>query len=315
MDEISRNNLSILIKDISNIIKSARSNAFTAVNREMLKAYYEIGRRIVEEEQRGDKRAAYGKKVLETISARLEEEFERGFDTSNLRRMRNFYILYKKWETVSPKLSWSHYCELIKIKDDVKRGYYQKYIAEGSLSVRDLKRQMNTFHYERMIHKNPIPLDAEDIIKDPYVLEFINAKNDFREKDIESGIIENLQKFLLELGQGFTFVARQKKINAGNKSYYIDLLFYNTYLKCYVAVEIKKTDFDHKDAGQMNFYLNHISKELNGENKPIGLILCKHKDRIKAEYATLGISHKVFVSRYMLYLPAKKEVEKMLLEN
>ena len=297
-----------ILNEIKQIVKKARYASYMAVNHEMLKSYFEIGKRIVEEEQKGQKRAGYGEKLLERLSKELNEEFGKGFDASNLRHMRRFYLTYKKWETVSPKLCWSHYCELIKIKDDKKRRYYEKYIAEGNLSIRDLKRQIISFHYERLMHKDPMPKQAEDVIKDPYIFDFIRSEGS--EKDIEEGIIGNIQRFLLELGQGFAFVARQKMIKIGKRQYFIDLLFYNTCLKCYVAVEIKNNAFSHRDAGQMNFYLNFIDKELNGENKPIGIILCRDRDKVKAEYATSGISHKVFVSKYMLFLPSKEELEK-----
>jgi len=246
-------------------------------------------------------------------------------DASNLRRMRKFYQIYLKWETVSPKLTWSHYCELIKIDEDVKRRYFEKYTIAENLSIRDLKRQIYSLHYERLLlskdknalveyeRKGNIPTKSEELIKDPYVLEFLDLdeKSAYTEKELETKILDDLQKFLLELGQGFSFVARQKRFSIDNDNFYIDLLLYNIYLKCYVVIELKTGKFRHEDAGQMNFYLNYVNKELNKEddNEPIGILLCTEKDSVQVEFATHGISNKMFVSKYRLYLPSKEEFE------
>ena len=254
------------------------------------------------------------------------EEFKNGFDVTNLRRMRRFYLIYQKWETVSPKLTWSHYSELIKIEEETKRRYFEKYAISENLSIRDLKRQMYSLHYERLLmskdkkalieyeKKGNMPSKTEELIKDPYVLEFLDLdeKKIYTEKQIETKILDDLQKFLLELGQGFSFVARQKRFTIDNDHFYIDLLFYNIYLKCYVIIELKTTKFKHQDAGQINFYLNYVKNELNkgGDNDPIGIILCAEKDKVQAEYALAGISNRLFVSKYKLYLPTKEELEK-----
>ena len=323
--KIAENNFFILVQDIKKLIRNARHNAVTAVNAEMLKAYYEIGRRIVEDEQKGETRAEYGEKVLESLSAELNKEFRRGFDASNLRRMRRFYLIYQKWETVSPKLTWSHYCELIKIDDESKRNYFLKYAIAENLSVRDLKRQIYSLHYERLCmskdkealieyeRKGNLPNNPEEIVKDPYVLEFLNLEENhiYAERELETRILNDLQKFLLELGQGFSFVARQKRFTIDNDHFYIDLLFYNIYMKCYVVIELKTAKFRHEDAGQMNFYLNYVKKELNknGDGEPIGIVLCTDKNKVQIEYAISGISNKMFVSKYKLYLPTKEELE------
>ncbi len=315
-----------LLTDIKSIVKKARYAAFSIVNTEMLKAYFEIGKKIVKEEQKGEKRAPYGEKILEILSSELTVEFGRGFDTSNLRRMRRFYSVYQKWETVSPKLTWSHYCELIKISEETKRSYFQRYAQQEQLSVRDLKRQVYSLHYERLLlskDKNSLiayeqkenhPDKPEELIKDPYVLEFLalQERSQYNERELETQILDDLQKFLLELGQGFSFVARQKRFTIDNDHFYIDLLFYNIYLKCYVVIDLKNAKFKHEDAGQMNFYLNYVRKELNkkNDNEPIGIILCTEKDHIQVEYAITGISNKLFVSKYKLYLPTKEELEK-----
>ncbi len=315
---------SVLLKEIKSIVATARYRAFKAVNKEMLKAYFEIGRKIVEEEQNGKVRASYGEKLLETLSVELTHEFEKGFDSSNLRRMRLFYQTYKNWETVSPKLTWSHYCELIKIDEDLKRRYFEKYTFQENLSIRDLKRQISSLHYERLLmskdkaavieygRKGNAPVSTEELIKDPYVLEFLDLDNhhSYTEKDVESRLLDNLQRFLLELGQGFSFVSRQKRITLDNDHFYIDLLFYNIYLQCYVVIELKTTKFKHEYAGQMNFYLNYVKKTLNKEadNDPIGIILCTEKDNVQIEFALAGIKNKMFVSKYKIYLPTKEEL-------
>ncbi|MDO8554669.1 MAG: PDDEXK nuclease domain-containing protein [Candidatus Micrarchaeota archaeon] len=308
------------------LIKTARYNVVRTLNSEMLKAYYGIGEKIVEQEQKGSTRAEYGKNLIETISKELIKEFGKGFDRTNLLRMRRFYLTYQKWETVSPKLTWSHYCELIKIDDEIKRRYFEKYAITEGLSVRDFKRQIYSLHYERLLlskDKNALieyekkgnsPAKSDEIIKDPYILEFLglDEKAEYTEKELETRILDYLQKFLLELGQGFSFVARQKRFTLDDDHFYIDLLFYNIYLRCYVVIELKTTKFKHEDAGQLNFYLNYVKKEINKEDDsdPIGIILCTQKDKVQVEFATTGISNKIFVSKYKLYLPSKEELEK-----
>jgi predicted nuclease of restriction endonuclease-like (RecB) superfamily len=336
-----KNEFATLIHDIKSLVKRARYNAVYAVNTEMLKAYFDIGRKIVEEEQKGRKRAEYGKKLIENISSELTKEFGKGFSVDNLERIRRFYIIYKDRisATVSRKsktgdsvadfplrLSWSHYCELIKIDDEKKREYFEKYAINENLSVRDLKRQIYSLHYERLLmsknkkalleyeKKGNVPSKPEQLIKDPYVLEFLNLeeKHTYTEEELETRILDDLQKFLLELGQGFSFVARQKRITLDNEHYYIDLLFYNIYLKCYVVIELKTAKFKHEDIGQMNFYLNYVKKEMNkeGDNEPIGILLCTEKNKVHVDFATAGLSNKLFVSKYKVYLPTKEELER-----
>lgn len=318
-----------LVQDIKKLIKNARYNVVHAINSEMIKAYYEIGKKIVEEEQQGSKRAEYGKKLLETLSEELVKEFGKGYSVTALKIMRKFYILYKEQigQTVSDefKLSWSHYCELTKIDDETKRRYFEKYAINEGLSVRDLKRQMYSLHYERLLlskdkkalieyeKKGNLPAKSDDIVKDPYVLEFLglDEKAEYTEKELEGRILDDLQRFLLELGQGFCFVARQKRFTIDNDHFYIDMLFYHIYLRCYVVIDLKTAKFKHEDAGQMNFYLNYVGKELNkeGDIEPIGIILCTEKNKVQVEFATTGISNNIFVSRYKLYLPSKEELE------
>lgn len=325
-NEISKNQFLEVIKEIKTIVHKARYNIFSAVNSEMLKAYYCVGKKIVEEEQKGKQRAEYGEQLIDKLSQELMKEFNKGFDVTNLRRMRRFYLIYKKWETVSPKLTWSHYSELIKIEDETKRRYFEKYVAIENLSVRDLKRQIYSLHYERLLvskdkkelveyeKKRNMLVKTEQLIKDPYVLEFLDLdeKSIYTEKDLEAKILNDLQKFLLELGQGFSFVARQKRFTIDNDHFYMDLLFYNIYLKCYIIIELKTGKFKHEDAGQINFYLNYVKKEMNKneDNEPIGIILCTEKDKVQVEFALAGLSNKLFVSKYKLHLPTKEELER-----
>lgn len=320
-----------LLTEIKGIISTARYNSVKTVNQEMLKAYFVIGKKIVEEEQKGRQRAEYGKKILEEISMELTKEFGRGFGLTSIKNMRLFYETYKNEirqsviDEFGSGLTWTHYCELIKIDDKNKRKYFEKYAQQENLSVRDLKRQIYSLHYERLLmSKNKkslikkesqklIPQKTHDIIKDPYVLEFLGLeeKKEYTEKVLESKILNDLQKFLLELGQGFSFVSRQKRVTKGNDHFYIDLLFYNIYLKCYVIVDLKVGKFKHEHIGQMNFYLNYVKNEINkkGDNDPVGIILCTEKDNVQVKYALAGLSNKLFVSKYKLYLPSREELE------
>ena len=284
-----------LIIELKTLVNQAKTRLLRTVNSEMVRLYFEIGNRIIENEQGGKSRAEYGKELLEHISQELTKEFGKGFSVTNLRQMRQFYSIYQKHQTVSDefKLPWSHYCELIKIEDETKRLFYERYALEEALSVRDLKRQIQSLFYERlhlstekkslMIHERGkfIPEGAEEILKDPYVLEFLGLEEryEYNETDLEQAIMDNLQKFLLELGQGFSFVARQKRFTLDNDHFYIDLLFYNIYLKAYVVIDLKTTKFKHEYSGQMNFYLNYVQDQLNKEDdkEPIGIILCTEK--------------------------------------
>ena len=320
----SQNRL-IFVVDIN-----ADKKAIKKALEEMFKAKIDNIRTYV---QKGEKRAEYGKRLIDALSHELTKDFGRGFSATALKNMRIFYTIYKGKISQSVtdefyKLSWTHYCELIKIKEEPKRSYFERYAAAENLSVRDLKRKIYSLHYERLLmskekkalieyeKKGNTPSKTEELIKDPYVLEFLDLdeKKTYTEKEIETKILDDLQKFLLELGQGFSFVARQKRFTIDNDHFYIDLLFYNIHLKCYVVIELKTAKFKHEDMGQINFYLNYIKKKLNkeGDNEPIGIILCTEKSKVQAEYAIAGNTNKMFVSKYKLYLPTKEELEKEL---
>lgn len=323
-----------LLANIGLTIERARENAVRAINTELVKANWEIGRHIIEYEQHGEERAEYGTALLTSLSKDLRKKYGTGFGRRNILDMRRFYLTYQKWQTVSAKLSWSHYIALVGISNDTSRKFYEKQTINENLSVRELERQIDSSLFERLAlskdKKGVLQLSAkghivshpEQIVKDPYVLDFLKIPQSRRmtEKHLEQKIIDNLQMFLLELGKGFTFVARQFKISLRNKHYYIDLVFYHRILKCFVLIDLKTKKVAHGDIGQMNLYLNYFKTEENVEddNEPIGIILSAEKDEVMVEFAMGGISNKIFVSKYQLYLPDKKQLQKKvktILEN
>ncbi len=313
-----------LIQDIGVILDKGRKQAYKTVNNILVKTYWEIGKRIVEFEQHGKITAEYGSKLLINLSKELSP-LGKGFSRSNLTYMRLLYIKYPKSETLSHQLSWSHYFELLKVDDDLARSFYEKQCIKENWSIRELKRQKNSMLFERIAlskdkkgvleisGKGQIIETAKDIIKEPYVLEFLGIPEDhkYSEKELEQKIIDNLQMFLLELGKGFTFVKRQFRMTLNNRHYYADLVFYHRILKCFVIIDLKIGEVDHGDVGQMNMYLNYFKTEENADddNEPIGIILSAEKEHISVQYALGGISNKLFVSKYQLYLPKKEELE------
>jgi len=337
-----------LLKDVSFIISEGRQASVNRVNTVHVAVCWLIGRRIVEFYQQGKERASYGGEVLIKLSADLRKTQGKGFSVDNLENMRRFYLEFPEMakisETLSRKsvalgsvsksgtasriLSWSHYCELLKEDNKKARKFYEIETTKNNWSIRELKRQMNSMLYERLClshdKKKVVALSRrgqliekpEDAIKDPYVLEFLGLREDssYTEDQLEQAIIDKLQHFLLELGRGFTFVARQKRITIANRHYFIDLIFYNRLLKCFVLADLKRGEFDHADAGQMNFYLNYTKENemFPGENEPIGLILCAKKDEIFAKYVLGSVNNKIFASKYKLALPSEKEIGKRL---
>lgn len=315
-----------LLDEIGKILDKGQKQVYSSINSILVRTYWEIGRQIVEYEQKGKQRAEYGVALLEILSKDLKIRYGRGFSKSNVYLMRLFYIKYPKFQTVSGKLSWSHYSELLSIEDDLPREFYERQCTNNNWSIRELKRQINSALFHRMRlskDKRAIRLSkqsyeikkAEDIVKDPYILEFLNIpeNNHYSEKELEQKIINNMQMFLLELGKGFTFVGRQYRITLGNNHYYVDLVFYHKYLKCHVLIDLKIGKVDHSDIGQMNMYLNYFlaEEEVDG-NPPIGIILSTEKDEILVKYALGGISNKLFVSKYKLYLPTRQKLEEEL---
>jgi len=319
-----------LIKNIGSIYDKAKINVISAVNIEMLNAYWEIGRFIVEFEQDGKIKATYGKELLPQMSKDLSLRFGKGFSRSNLTYMRKFYHKYPKRETVSHKLTWSHYFELLKIDDDLAREFYQKQAISENWTVRELKRQKQSglFHRlalsqdkERILElakEGQIVKTANDLTKDPYVFEFLGIaeKSQYTESDIENAIINNLQSFLLELGKGFAFIGRQMRITLNNRHYYVDLVFYHAKLKCYVLIDLKIGEVEYEHIGQMKLYLGYYEKEINDEtdNQPIGIILSEEKDEIMVEYAMLNDNANLIVSKYQLFLPDINELKERVKE-
>ncbi|WP_336702867.1 PDDEXK nuclease domain-containing protein [Chryseobacterium indologenes] len=314
-----------LLDSIGSAIEVARQNAVKAVNTELVKANWEIGRHIVEYEQHGEERAEYGSNLLATLSKDLRQRYGKGFGRRNILDMRRFYLAYQKWQAVPAKLSWTHLVTLLGISDDTARKFYEKQAVLENWGYRELERQINSSLFERLAlskdkkgvlqlaEKGHIVTDSTEAIKDPYVLDFLKLPQSHRvtEKALEQKIIDNLQMFLLELGKGFTFVGRQYKISLRNRHFYIDLVFYHRILKCFVLIDLKIKQVEHNDIGQMNLYLNYFKSEENvvDDNEPIGIILSAEKDEVLVEYATGGISNKIFVSKYQLYLPDKKELQ------
>lgn len=296
------------------------------MNAELVKANWQIGRHIVEFEQHVQERAEYGSDLLARLSRDLRLRYGKGFGRRNILDMRRFYLAYQKWQTVSAKLSWSHYIALIGVSDITARQFYEKHVLNENLSVRELERQINSSLFERLAlskdKKGVLKLSEKgyvvshpiEAIKDPYVLDFlkISQSHKMTEKILEQKIIDNLQFFLLELGKGFAFFARQYKISIRNKHYSVDLVFYHRILRCFVLIDLNIGSVAHTDIGQMNLYLNYFKTEENveGDNEPIGIILSAEKDEVLVEFATGGISNKIFVSKYQFYLPNKKQLQK-----
>lgn len=319
--------LSSIVLDIRNIMETAHRNVAQEVNNELIVAYWKIGEIIVRYEQNDNIRAAYGKQTLKQLSKILTAEFGKGFSISNIQFMRRFYQEYKIQQTLSVKLTWSHYCELLAISDKNKREFYEQEAKNANWSVRELKRQINTSLYERLLLSkgevnkqevlnlslNGIEIhQPKDIIKDPYVFEFLGVPENkpMLESDLEKALVRQIEKFLLELGRGFMFVGTQQRITINNTHYYADMVFYNKPLKSYVIIELKTTKLMPEAVGQLNMYLNYYENEVNdeGDNKPIGIILCTDKDAIAAEYALGGLSTNIFASKYTYYIPEKEQL-------
>ncbi len=329
MGEIINTNL---INELKTIINQAKTKVVTTINTTMVQTYWQIGKMLVEDEQKGEKRAKYGKAQLQAISYELTKEFGKGFDVSNLRNMRRFYTTFPIWETLSPKLSWSHYIKIIKIENKEAREWYIKEAIENSWSVRALERQISKLYYERLLssqEKSPLKQEAEektkplalspkDILRDPYIFDFLNLPSQsLLESNIEQSLINNLQQFLLELGRGFAFVSRQERLSVEEQDFYIDLVFYNFKLKCFLLIDLKLGKLTHQDVGQMDTYVRVYDKFKKNEddNPTIGLILCSESSKAVAKYSVLSDSKQLFSSKYLPFLPTTQELEKELLKK
>ena len=314
--------------DIKSILQTARDNAYKSVNFIMVEAYWNIGKKIVEVEQNGETKAKYGSKLISELSKQLTVDFGSGFSARNIRNMRQLYNCFPIWQTVSAKLSWSHYLLILKIENEKAKDYYIQETIASNWSVRALERQINSLYYERLISSHEkqlviqeakentknLQLTAKDIIKDPYVLEFLDLKDNksFRENELESALLEKIQEFLLELGRGFAFVSRQKRIKTQTSDFYIDLVFYNYLLKCFVLVDLKIGKLTHQDIGQIDMYVNMYDdlEKNESDNPTIGIILCTDKDETIVKYSHINSKDNLFVSKYQLYLPSEEELKR-----
>ena len=315
-----------LFLEIKTIIAKARQNAYKAINFAMVEAYWNIGRLIVEEEQQGQEKAVYGTYLIPKLAEKLTGEFGKGFDQSNLKRMRQFYLVFSNSATLWHQLSWSHYKLLIRVDNERARNYYGREAAAQNWSVRAMERQINSFYYERILASranenviseaeqktNRLKNKPEDFIKDPYVLEFLDLNPDwtYLEKEIEQALIDKLQQFLLELGKGFSFVERQKRISTETSHFYIDLVFYNYILKCFVLIDLKSKKLTHQDVGQMDMYVRIYEDRFKNrdDNPTIGIIFCTEKDETIVRYSVLEENQNLFASKYRLYLPTEQEL-------
>ena len=314
-----------LFQKIREILENARHRVYRTANTEMLRAYWNVGREIVEEEQKGQDRAKYGSALLEELAKRLTKLYGKSFSSRHLRYMRQFYREFPKWNAVRSELSWTHYRLLLKVEKEDARVFYIKEAIAGKWSTRQLERQINSLYFDRLLiskDKKGLMQDTDmgkdamqpgNIIKDPFVLEFldVSVSNRITESDLESALIDKLQHFILELGNGFSFVGRQYRITVDNDHFYIDLVFYNYFLKCFLIIDIKADKLKHKDIGQMDFYVRYFENQLKqpGDNPTIGLILCTEKNRTIVKYSLLNESKQIFASKYQLYLPTVEQLE------
>ena len=330
------------INDIKQILSSARQKAYSAINTAMVEAYWQIGKRIVDEEQNGEKRAEYGKKVLENLSIELTSDFGKGFSMCTLREFRQFYLTFPDlfpirqmpsaesdtdiWRTAFAKLSWSHFQRVLKVSDENARIYYLQEAAQNNWTIKTLDRNISTLYYQRLLSsqiKEPVENemlkntqafqnDTLDFIKNPAVLDFLHLPNNlgYTEETLEKALVDNLQKFILELGKGYAFVERQQLIRTETSDFYIDLVFYNFILKCFVIIELKTHKISHQDIGQIDMYVRMYDdlKKQESDNPTIGILLCTETDKTIAKYSLLNQSDQIFTSKYLPYLPTEEEL-------
>ena len=318
-----------LYSEIREVLLASRRQAYNAVNFAMVQAYWQVGRLIVEHEQNGSLRAEYGKGLLKALSQKLQSEFGEGFTVRNLQQMKKFYILFPNTHALRAQLTWTHYRALLRVEDEAARSWYMEECVRAAWSSRQLERQISTLYYERLLSsrdKAPVtaeaeallaPLAAEDFIRDPYVLDFLDLKDypALRESDLEQALIDKLQDFLLELGRGFCFVARQKRMRFDDEDFYLDLVFYHSILKCHVLIDLKIGKLTHGDVGQMDSYIRMFDALYKNEddNPTLGIILCSQKNEAIARYSVLNDAKQVFTSRYQLTLPTAEELERALM--
>ena len=315
-----------LYEEVKSVLETARSRAYAAVNFAMVEAYWHVGRLIVER-QGGEERAEYGSRLISGLARRLTAEYGKGYTTTNLKYMRQFYLQFQNGHALRDQLSWTHYRLIMKVENEKARQFYLNECAKSNWSTRQLERQINSFFYERLLSSRGVEakkaVSAEiymkepgistfDVIKDPYVLEFLglNHNEQHFESDLEKALITHIQKFLLELGRGFTFESRQKRISFDGEHFYIDLVFYNYILKCFVLVDLKTGRLNHQDIGQMQMYVNYYTRELmnEGDNPPIGIVLCADKSESVVKFTLPEDNTQIYTSKYKLYLPTEDEL-------
>lgn len=313
-----------LFERVREILDAAKSNVARSVNTEMVRAYWLVGQAIVEDEQKGAERAGYGEQLIESLAARLKAEGLKGFGRRNLAWMREFYLKFQNLHALRAELSWTHYRLLLKVESDRAREFYLAETVAGNWSTRELERQIHSHFFERtgasiekrkMLEAGRATADKyhpQDFIKDPFVLEFLNLKDapHLSESDIEQALLDHIQEFLLEFGKGFSFVARQKRITIDGDHFYIDLVFYNRLLRCFVLIDLKIGKLTHQDIGQMMLYTNFYTREMleEWENPTIGILLCADKNDAVVKYTLPEDEKQIFASKYKLYLPSEAEI-------
>jgi predicted nuclease of restriction endonuclease-like (RecB) superfamily len=331
MELIPKTDYQNLVSQIAETYQQGQQKAVLAVNTHLVETYWQIGQHIVEFEQGGEAKAQYGKGLLENLSKDLSLAYGKGFSLSNIKRMRQFFLVYPIGATLSHQLSWSMIVELLKIDDPLERSFYEKQSIIEKWSVRELVRQKNTSLFLRLAaskdkdgilalaKQGQIVEKPTDLIREPYVLEFLKIPEPYHlsETELEKRLIDHLQQFLLELGKGFAFIGRQYRITLGNRHHYVDLVFYHRILKCFVLIDLKKEEAGYQDVGQMNMYLGYFENEENteGDNPPIGIVLAKEKDELLVKYAMHNISSQLFVSKYQLYLPNREELQALITQQ
>ncbi|MEL6671482.1 MAG: PDDEXK nuclease domain-containing protein [Bacteroidota bacterium] len=320
--EKSQNLSPNLFDTVADVIQQARRQAYRSSNGILLRMYWKIGQLIVEDEQAGAVKAAYGKAVLRNLSHRLTEEFGRGFDESNLRNMRTFFLAFPNRDALRPVLSWTHYRMICRIDDARMRELYVAHAVEGNWSTRTLQRNIRSHYLGRLVE---LPKEEEaqpqpkNLIKDPYIFEFLGVPtpHGLSENDLETALINQIQHFLMELGKGFAFVARQQHISTDTADFYIDLVFYNYRLKCFVLIDLKTQRLNHEAIGQMDMYVRMYNDLKAGpDDQPtLGIILCTDKDETVVRYSVLAENEQLFASKYRLYLPTEEELKQLIEED
>ncbi len=326
MENISNSNYPQLLDSIVNTYINGKLKAFKAVNTTLIETYWLIGKHIVEFEQGGNIKSQYGSALLDKLSKDLSFSYGKGFSLSNIKRFRQFYLIYAIGATLSHQLTWSHYIELLKIDNELERSFYEKQSISENWSVRELIRQKESSLFLRLAtgknkgeilqlaKKGQIIEKPEDLLKDTYIFEFLKIPEPYHisESELETRLINQLKDFLLELGKGFAFIARQYRITLANRHHYIDLVFYHRILKCFVLIDLKKEEAGYEDVGQMNMYLGYMEAEQNvpGDNPPVGIVLARRKDELQIKYAMSNTNSKLFVQKYQLYLPDEEELKR-----